>query len=112
MIIYVHSIIAMDVFHFMVTKMIDNTNWFTINYEKSLGLSDHPEESGFPTIDVAYKVEGLEFNNFGDAQKHLKKIKLFNILSKDLSPEECDQLTYAILDKILDNAEKIRNILR
>lgn len=87
-------------------------NWYTL----SDGVPYREEQliivaRASTTIETIYRVDGLEFETLEEAVRHKQKVQLFNILSVGLSDEDTDGLLF-LLDTILDNANKLKEILK
>jgi hypothetical protein len=69
-------------------------------------------QSNSAKIEIFYKVEGLEFNNLVEAQKHSKKIRLWKFIESNVKSDETQSEFLSLVDSMVDNATQIVEILK
>lgn len=62
-------------------------------------------------VEVFYRVDGMEFDTLEEAREHRKRVQLFYLLNEGLDEDVGFVLLEHLLDPILNNAEKIKEIL-
>ena len=89
---------------------VTHSYWYALDngycyYESSLKMVD--DVSAIQTI---YRVDGLDFDTIEEAIKHEQKILLFKLLENTM--EDNIDLLLPIVDAIVDNASKVKEILK
>lgn len=63
-------------------------------------------------IQKVYKVEGIEFDTYDAATKHIRSIKLFNLLKDKNLVDQADIMLMCIVDALIENQLEVIKILR
>lgn len=63
-------------------------------------------------IQKVYKVEGIEFDTYDAAAKHIRSIKLFNLLKDKNLVDQADIMLMCIVDALIENQLEVIKILR